>query len=271
MLQIPNLPIYRSGRVSEFTSAVDSDGFGTFSDVEQQTTPQISQPFEARLGLGYQPLDNWRLALDASIYAPMGSESGPRYNFGETGPDPMTGESPLPGRFVANEYWTETSFNVAAGMETLIADVIPFSLGVYSDLSPTPANDAPTDTYRQPHVDHVGITAVLGYRKGGYNFAVGGALTMGWGQALANDPDPTTPAYVPRDARSTSLYIFITGYAEAAKQLVQDVETLSMSRERREERARREEESHRLEELLRECEERLARELSEEEEEHAAE
>jgi long-chain fatty acid transport protein len=268
MLQVPNLPIYRSGRIEEFVSSVGSTGVGTFDDRQEDTTPQLSQPFEARLGVGYQPLDNWRLALDLSIYAPMGSEDQPRYVFGEPTPDPATGVEPAPGRFYSNAYWTQTSFNVAVGMETVIADIVPLSFGAYTDLSPVASIDAPSDTYRAPHMDNLGLTAVIGYRKGGYNFAVGGALVLGWGTALANDPNAMgTAAYVPRDARQTSLYIFVTGYAEAAEQLATDVESFSMSAEERERRERQEAEARRLEELRRACEERLARELADNREE----
>jgi hypothetical protein len=224
MLQVPNLPLYREGRVQEFMSEVDAGGVGRFSDSQKRTTsPYLSQPFEARLGLGYQPLDNWRLAADFSIYAPTGSRGSPNHLFGEIPVDPATTEGPTPGRFISNEIWTETSFNVAAGMETLIADVVPLSLGVYTDLAPTPSIETASPVYRPPHIDKVGVTAVVGYRSGGYNFAFGGALVLGWGRALANDPGaPAAEAYVPRDARQTSLYIFFTGYSEAAETLARD-------------------------------------------------
>ncbi len=261
MLQVPNLPIYRRGHISEFVSSVDETGTGQFTNLKQSdTTPDIGLPFEARLGVGYEPLDNWRLGLDVSIYAPMGSKDSPRHLFGQPTVDPSTGVAPNPGRFIANSYWTETSFNVAAGMETIIADIVPLSFGVYTDLSPAPSIDGPTNVYQPAHLDNVGLTAVVGYRKGGYNFAVGGALVMGWGRALANNPDAAAAeAYVPRDAQQTSLYIFITGYSEAAQQLARDMDALSLSGEEHNEQD--DAEIRRLEELRRECEEQLARAL----------
>lgn len=263
MLQVPNLPLFRNGRVGELTSTVDATGSGTFSGAEQDTTPTFHQPLELRLGLAYRPRDNWRIALDLSFYGPLGSADDPLYFFGETSPDPVSGVEPDPGQFFSNAIWAKPSFNVAFGTETLIAEVIPLSLGVYTDLSPTGAVEGPTSVYVQPHMDSVGLTAVIGYRKGGYNVAVGGALVLGWGSAYATNPDASAPdAYVPRDARSTSLYIFFTGYSGAAEQLARDVERITLSERELEERRRRVEESERLEELRRECEERLAAELA---------
>jgi len=263
MMQLPNLPLSRRGEISDYVTGVDTMGTGELAGVRQETTPEIRQPFELRLGVAYAPLPNWRLAFDFSFYGPLGREDDPLYVFGETTPDPVTGVEPIPGRFISNALWARPSFNVALGMETVIADIMPVSFGAYSDLSPTRRIDTPGTTYRGPSMNSVGITGVIGIRSGGYNVAVGGALVLGWGTAYASNPDNSSPdPYVPKDASSTSLFIFFTGYAQAAERLAADVETFRMTEEERERRDREEAERGRLEELRRQCEERLARELS---------
>jgi len=229
MVQLPNIPFVRNGEVFEYAAAVTSEGTGRFVGSQQDTDPSLPEPLEIRLGAAYRPRENWRLAFDFSFYGPLGSKDNPVSLFGDVAVDPVTGTAPDPGRYFADSYYTRPWFNFALGMETVVADIMPVSFGVYTDLSPAPFIDGPSDTLTQPHIDSVGLTGVVGVRTGGLNVAVGVAVVLGWGSMLTASRAGAALAYVPRAIDEQAVYIFFTGYMSAAEEIAQQVESAQLA------------------------------------------
>ncbi len=258
MVQLPSLPFVRNSEVFEYTAAVTDDGTGRFVGNSQSTEASLPVPLEIRLGVAYSPRENWRLAFDFSFYSPLGSEENPISMFGDVVVDPETGTAPDVGRYLADGYYTRPWVNFALGMETIVADIMPVSFGIYTDLSPTPAINGPSDTLTPQHIDSVGLTGVVGIRTGGLNIAVGTAVVLGWGSMLVGNFSGAGPAYVPREINEQAVYIFLTGYMSAAEQLAQEIEDAGLDEA---EIRERDAEQQRLEAAQAACEERLAREL----------
>jgi hypothetical protein len=149
---------------------------------------------------------------------------------------------------------------MAVGAQTVVADIFPVGLGFFTAFSPVPSLVGPSPSPRAARLDAVGATLVVGFTSAGYNVAIGTAYVHGWGSV--DRPDDSEVGYVPTDARSHALFLFVTGAASAAKRLAGTVyQEVFASDEERTRRASEEAELERLERLREECERRLREEL----------
>lgn len=231
MFQPPAISIDSGSRVFERRSFADllaTDPIATFFHSDQgDLRSDFRVPWELRVGGSYSPFDDFVAALDVSLYGPLGSDTDPVVVAGGAQPDVETGDTPQPGIFAVSQYASEVTFNVSAGIETVIAGVVPLRAGVFTDLSAAPPIEGPTDQYRPAHVDGYGASLSVGVRTGGYDVAIGAAGLIGFGTGLRLNPapgiDPTPQTYLPADVESRSIYFFLSGAKRAASRLARDV------------------------------------------------
>ncbi len=206
-------------------------------------------PWQLRLGASHAFTEDLRLALDFALYSPIGSAGNPVETFGAE-EDPVTGEEPSPGRFIASEWHANITANVAVGLDVLIADVVPLQAGIFTDLSAAPSIDGPSAIYQPPQVHGFGMSLAGGIHRGDFDVQIGAAGVFGWGTGLGTNPDPNalpSEAYLPRSVQRYTLYFFISGTERAAASLVReilgDLEGDQAAEEQREEAAEAEEEA----------------------------
>lgn len=196
------------------------------SFVEQEDLPgDYPLPWQLRVGASYAFDENLRLAFDLALYAPIGSSDDPVNTFGGE-PDPVTGEEPSPGLFIAREWRANPTANIAIGLDTLIADVVPLQAGLFTDLSAAPSIQGPSPVYRPPQVHGFGASFAAGFHRGDFDVQVGAAGVFGWGTGLGTNPSATAPAseaYLPRSVNRFTLYFFISGTERAAATLVAEI------------------------------------------------
>jgi hypothetical protein len=101
----------------------------------------------------------------------------------------------------------------------VIAGVVPWSAGVFTDLSAAQRITGPSATYAWPDVDRFGITASIGWRAPRYTLGLGGALKVGTGNALVVSAQPDEPSYAPSRWHERSILFFVSGYQRAAEEL----------------------------------------------------
>ena len=231
MIQPPAITINSEARVFErrtFADLIADPAIATFFHSDQGGLESSYRlPIEVRVGASYAFSEAFLAALDVSVYAPVGSEDDPVTVVGAASPDPTTGDTPQPGILSVTDYHAEATFNVSAGFDALIADVLPLRAGVFTDLSAAPAIDSPTDRYALARVDGVGASLSVGIRSGGYDLAIGAAGVLGFGDGLrlnenpGLDPDPET--FLPTEVESRSVYFFLSGAKRAVSRLARDV------------------------------------------------
>lgn len=176
-------------------------------------------PFELRVGASFQATEDTLLALDLSVHGPRGSADDRYRTYGAPAPDPVTGNTPLPGLFVEEDAYRTTEVNLSVGFEQVIRDSVPLRVGFFTDRSAAPAIDGPTDVFQVAQVDRYGATFTLGWLAGGFELSVGAAALFGRGTGLRVNPDaggaiPET--YLPTDVRDRTVYFFVSGYKRAA-------------------------------------------------------
>lgn len=231
MFQPPAISLDSGARVFERRSFADllaTDPVATFFHSDQSGLGSTFRiPMEIRIGASYQVMESLIAALDVSVYMPVGSEDDPISLVGPAAPEPITGDTPQPGVLMVTDYHSELAFNVSAGVDTLIAEVVPFRVGVFTDLSAAPSIDGPSDRYAPARVNGYGATLSVGVQSGGYDLAIGAAGLLGTGRGLALNPapgfDPVPETFVPTDVRSRSVYFFLSGAKRAASRLARDV------------------------------------------------
>lgn len=228
--------MFQPGPISLSTTAAISSRLGVASGemltdvrfVELTDLPgQFPMPWQVRLGVSHAFTPLFRMALDVSVYAPMGS-AAPIRTFGPTVIDPVSGEPVRPGRFLPAEWHANATANVSVGIDALIADVVPLSAGVFTDLSAAPSIDGPSAEYRPAQIHGFGASLAAGWRRGDFDVQIGVAGVVGWGTGLGTNPDPDPlpgERYLPRDARRHTLYFFISGTERAAATLVREILT----------------------------------------------
>jgi hypothetical protein len=182
-------------------------------------------PWQLNLGVAYAFTNDFRMAFDLAIYSPIGTESNPVETFGAER-DPVTGEAPIPGQFIASEWRANMIANVAIGLDALIANIVPLQAGIFTDFSAAPSIDGPSPIFRPPQVHGIGASIAGGLHRGDFDVQVGAAGVLGLGTGLGTNPDPDAPAdeaYLPRDVRRYSVYFFINGTERAASSLVREI------------------------------------------------
>lgn len=212
----------RSGRTGTGTPPFVEE----LSFFEEEDLPgDYPLPWQLRIGASHAFTENFRLAFDFAIYSPIGSTGDPVETFG-TEPDPVTGEEPSPGRFVASEWRANVTANIAVGIDTLIEEVVPLQAGIFTDLSAAPSIQGPSASYQPPQVHGIGASIAAGFHRGDFDVQVGAAGVFGWGTGLGTNPDqdaPASEAYLPRSVHRYTVYFFISGTERAAATLVREI------------------------------------------------
>jgi long-subunit fatty acid transport protein len=222
MLQPPGVPFSTKATVRQerLTFGVDEPDapLPTFFDSTQPAPASSPIPWEVRLGGAYL-YEDWTVGLDVSLHGPSGSASDPVVAVGTPSVDTYFGRAPALPFLLPATYYTDFVANVALGVEGVIAEVVPWATGVFTDLSAAPSINGPSNVYAWPDVDRFGVTGSLGWRAKGYNLQVGGALVLGAGDALVVDTEPGGSVYTPSRWRERTFTFFISGYQRAAEDL----------------------------------------------------
>ena len=179
-------------------------------------------PFELRVGASFQATEDTLLALDVSVHGPRGSATDRYRTYGAPGPDPVTGNTPLPGLFVEEDAYRTAEVNLSVGIEQVFADSVPLRIGFFTDRSAAPAISGPTDVFQVAQVDRYGATFTVGWLAGGFELSVGAAALFGRGTGLRVNPDAggeVPETYLPTDVRDRTVYFFVSGYKRAAQVL----------------------------------------------------
>ncbi|MEM9193056.1 MAG: hypothetical protein AAGF12_28030 [Myxococcota bacterium] len=229
--QPPAIPISGSSTINERRSFADllaDPPAATFFRSDQGGLDSSSPiPWELRLGASYTHGPDFHVALDVSVYGPVGSEDDPVVPFGFADPDPITGEVPQPGIFAVQQYHANVTANMSLGMETVIAGVVPVRAGVFTDFSAAPDVPEASDILGPDQVNHYGASLSVGLRAGGYDLSVGAAVVYGRGEGYRLNPqpglDPTPETYLAADVESRTVYFFISGAQQAAGRLAKSV------------------------------------------------
>lgn len=229
--QPPAMPLSTVARVRSTASAIAaSDGVDVTrldaGDVERPGA-ESPLPWELRAGAAYQVTRTSLLSFEAGVYGRQGSADDPVRFLGDPDTvDPETGVAPRAGLYVGDAYHADVTFAAAAGTEFLVADRVPFQLGLRTHLSAAPPVPATSDVWRPDRLDGFGASFSVGLRTGGGDISVGAAGSMRWGRGLAvqeglalGDPD----AYARTDVRAWSITLFLTGSGRAAAEAASEV------------------------------------------------
>jgi hypothetical protein len=222
MLQPPGIQVSTKATVSQerLTFGLDEPDapLPTYYDSTQPAAATSPIPWEVRAGGAYLNED-WTVAFDVMLHGPTGSAADPVVAVGAPSVDTYFGRAPALPFLLPTSYYTDLIANVALGIEGVIADAVPWSTGVFTDLSAAPPITGPSDIYAFPDVDRFGVTGSLGWRAKGYNLQIGGALVLGGGDALVVDTEAGSPIYSPSRWHERTITFFISGYQRAAQDL----------------------------------------------------
>lgn len=229
--QPPGIPLSQSARVQErriFADQLAMPGYSTFFSSDQGDLEASSPiPWQVRVGAAYRVRDRFTAVADVWVDGPSGSADDPVRQVGAAQPEPITGETPQPGVFVAQTFRRNVVVNAAAGIETLVAGMFPLRVGVFTNLSSAPAVAGPTDVYSPADVNLFGASVSAGFRAEGYDLSVGVAGIYGRGRGLRLNPspglDPTPQTFLPTDVEQRTIYITISGERRALMRLARNV------------------------------------------------
>lgn len=226
--QIPGIPITRQAKLSETRIFADSLGatpYTTYFSTTQHAYTEYPIPFEAHLGAAYDFSNDTLISADLAFHAPIGTTKSPARMLGTLRPDPIMGDTPQPGLFIAQQWTRNATVNAALGFETVIADVVPISFGAYTNFSAAPSIPAATDMYRVDDVDMFGGSFAVGIRAGDYDVSVGVSGAYGVGDGLALNPSagagPRPEAYIRTEVEEGVVYFFLSGATRALGKLAQ--------------------------------------------------
>ena len=223
MLQPPGVALSASAKVGEqrIDQNIETVGapFATYFQSTQPTAASSPIPWEVRVGGAYTT-DTFTADLDVLFHGPSGSAESPVTAVSPPAADPFFGTPPRFPFLFAPQYYTNFLVNVAVGVEGLLARVVPWSAGFFTDRSAAPQIDGPSATFALQHVDRYGVTASAGWRDHGYDLLIGGAYVFGSGNSLV--PDRDTGGYVVSDWRERSIVFFLSGQKSALKRVAED-------------------------------------------------
>jgi hypothetical protein len=226
MLQLPSIRLRAPAKViraSAFTDHTGSRGSTRVGFVDQRgLTGAAPFPFELRLGAEYEITSRERLALDMSLYGPLGDADDPVEPFG---PVRTRADGGSIGLYVPRQWHARPIANVSLGGETTFFEAVPLRAGFFTNLSSAAPIDRGTSEYQPPRVHEYGFTVSAGYRRNGYDVSVGMGALFGRGTGLRLDPARPEGKirYVPTGAKSRSLHFFISGAASTAGRIVKRV------------------------------------------------
>jgi hypothetical protein len=218
MLQPPAIPLRANANVGQERITFGADEpdapAPTYFRSQQPASAHSPIPWEVRLGGAYLH-DDFTLALDVLFHGPTGSAKDPVVAVGAPASDDAFGRPPAMPFLLPTTYYTHFVTNVALGVESSIADIVPWSAGVFTDFSAAPPIDGPSNTYAWPDVDRFGVSASLGLRQKGYNLQIGGSLVLGGGDALVVDSEADAFTYTQSHWKERTFMFFLSGYQRA--------------------------------------------------------
>lgn len=216
MLQPPGIELSASAQVSEHRLSQNRDApgapFATYYQSSQPAGASSPIPWEARIGGAYTS-DSFTIDLDVLFHGPSGTAQSPVTAVSQPPADEFFGTPPRFPFLFAPQYYTKFLVNAALGVEGLIANVVPWSAGVFTDRSAAPSIPSSSPTFALQHVNRYGVTASAGWRDYGYDILIGGAYIFGSGQALV--PNIDANEYVASDWHERSIVFFLSGQKSA--------------------------------------------------------
>ncbi len=230
MLQPGRIAITDDATIFSNLAATAGGGTAPIGDLRfaDQTglSGNMPTPWQLRIGTSYRFSESLQIAADFAVYAPIGSANNPVRTFGPPRADPVTGEVPSPGLFVAREWYANLTANASIGVDALIADLVPLQAGFFTDMSAAPEIVGPSPVYQPARVNGLGASIAAGVHRGDFDVQAGVAAIYGWGTGLGTNPDPTAPpseAYLPRSVERYTVYFFLSGTERAAAGLVREI------------------------------------------------
>lgn len=179
-------------------------------------------PWSLRVGASFAPNANLLFAADFQLVGRVGSPGNPVRAIQVPDPVPETGYVGEVGDYYPTATHRLPTFNVAVGMEAVIAGLVPVRVGFFTDRSAAPAITGPTAEYQHVDIDRYGATFSIGFRDDAYDLSVGVAALFGRGDALRTNPD-FDPQYLPTEARDRVIYFFISGARRAASRFAKQI------------------------------------------------
>lgn len=230
MFQPPSVHV--RGRALVRERALDADLTSTpvagsfYNAAEGHLRSRHPLPWELRVGVSYAVFRSLRLACDASLYGPDGSEKRPIVAIGPRAPNPETGATPSAGAYVSETWHRSFNGNIALGLDATIRDSIAIRSGLYTDFSSAPRVPRSAAAYHPPRVHRVGGTLSLGLVSDNYDLSIGMIGVLGRGKALSLGADSAAdgPAYQRTVAKDRMLLLFLNGVKNAVKSLAKKAE-----------------------------------------------
>ena len=147
MLQPGRIPITDNASIfSNFATTAGASpatiGGLRFAD-QNDLSGNLPTPWQLRIGGSYRANDSFLVSADVALYAPIGSRAHPVQTYGAPQPDPVTGEIPSPGLYVARQWYANVTANASIGIDALIADLVPIQAGIFTDMSAAPQITGP--------------------------------------------------------------------------------------------------------------------------------
>lgn len=216
MLQPPSVALWSSGSVGEqrLSQGADAPGatFPTYYRSNQSVEASSPTPWEVRLGGAYTTA-SFAMDLDVLLHGPTGSADSPVVALSAPPADDYFGSAPNFPFLFAPQYHTNFIVNAALGAEGMISDVVPWSAGVFTDLSAAPQIEGPSESYALQHVNRYGLSASFGWRDYGYDILIGGAFVFGSGNSLV--PDLEVGGYAVSEWSERTFVFFLSGEKSA--------------------------------------------------------
>jgi hypothetical protein len=213
--QPPAIEVGARGRVAQVFAVRDADGGTTDLERLDDASVSLPRPWRLRLAGAYvdDPVDrHFLLALDVEVTGPIDSHVAV-----DVSELPQDGPVPPLGLYFAPTFSRGTMLHAATGSELLVADLVPVRVGLFTDVELS-SDPSTAQTFQPDRLDLVGATLAVGVQGTGFDFSVGLVGILGYGNVLrpVAASGGGVDGYVRADARSQSLFLFVTGGARAA-------------------------------------------------------
>lgn len=226
--QPPDWQLRARGRVDEFLSqATVGDPDPPPVSVTTLEGLPADQPLPWRLRLAGSVAFDFplRLELDAILSGRLGRADNPVQVIDGVPPR----ERPLPeatGIYFAQTFTRNFTVDLALGGEGIVADRVPISAGIFTSVGNRTGFDAFQEDFSPARTDTFGTSLSVGLRGQGYDFSVGvvGIFSTGrFLRAVSTEPQQGLAGYEPVGARSTSVFVFVSGAGGAVTRLADEV------------------------------------------------
>lgn len=225
MFQTPSLHIRSSGNITDRIVNLDGpSNVATFTQVERGLRAESPDPWEIRIGAGFQPTPWLLLSVDASVYGPTGSASNPQRTIEIHESENPDDVEPTPNRLFMPTWYRRPTGNLSIGTQVEAGRYLDLSAGFFTDFSAAPPIRETASSYSEPDVDHLGASWACGFHKDRYNVSVG--LLALWGKgdgyALHVDAGPNDPPLTRTTVTDRTIMLFVYGYTRAIQRAAED-------------------------------------------------